>query len=345
MQKLKDLFTKYRKAIFITLAVLLASIIGLISFYSYKMYIESLSVETRIEKIKNAIALVSFEDLTNFVDFRQLSQGMADVLILDSRLNFPADATAISISESMQKNLLELLKNKEVKEEDSKITIFDPLIPLPLDFFVQFHSTLKIIEKGENAAIIEVTIDNIRTTTNVQIKFLMQNTESYGWRILKILNPEELIEHFYHAKKKIRSQVVNFINEKNKIISDAMDKYFSITSCTVGIANISSNSDKILIIEIKGHNNGPYIVFNFNVNTTYYNSKTKKEVTAFSLNLARRVFPNENFSNSWSLGIDLDNPKHQLLLDNLPLSCVAEFNNMGLSSGKVLYLTEMPEEN
>lgn len=355
LQKLKDICTKHRKNIIASLCSLLVAILGIISFQIYSMYIFSLSIENRVEKIKDALVVSSFVDLAQFIDFNQIGLNMADLIILDSRSKFPEGSTPISISESVQKSLIGLLSAKEVEATEEKegevdeevaavISIFTPMNIFPNLALKQFISTFKILESDDNKALVEAVLKYERTNIEVKILLHMENTKSYGWRIIKILNPQQILDSYFEAKQILRNRVIRFVEERNNLTLSKMEKFFSLTSCFAAITTLSDKTTKILIIEVEGQNNGPHIIFNFNIITKYYNAKTEKLVDTFTLNLARRVFPYEKFSNVWNLQIDHDNPRHRILLDNSPLTCIAQFNNMSLSSGKVIYLNEIPAE-
>lgn len=317
-------------------AMVLALITGG-AVWGWQQYQFKQSPQKALQDIALALQKGNRQSLATLVDFRSLSENFAQQILQ----NYPAEAALPPVeivAENVQQQILDGFVKTEDPKRAAKPNPYAPLNPMPADTIAQIATSIEMQQADTTFALARATVDYPRAEKKFTLIFRMEKKEGLGWQLIKIVNAQELVQSFIFAQQSIDQQKSNALAEKNAEQQQRMDKQMVVNSCTVMAGMLSDGKTALLSIEVLARNPGPHAVLNFNLEATLSSPKESEKSQKFLLNLAKRTLQGENLSHTWNIALDPQNPDHQYLLSEKKLQCTARFNNMGLSSGEVLFL-------
>lgn len=323
------------KKILIGMGVLL--VVATCTFFGWRHYQFKNSSLKALQDISQALQKGNRQSLAELVDFRTLSESFARQIVQD----LPADAAHPPVeilAEHIQQRILDNFNKAAEAPKGAKPSPFAPLNPLPPDTLAQIATSLTLEKAEDNFALAHAKVDYPRAEKAFTLIFQMEKKDGAPWRLTKISNAHEIVESFLQAQQSIDQQKSNALAAKNAEQQQRMDTQLIVSSCTAVAGMLSDGKTALLSVEILARNPGPHAVLNFNVKALLTGQKHPDQDISFLLNLAKRTLQGENFAHTWNIALDLQNPDHQYLLAEKKLQCTTKFNNMGLSSGEVLFV-------
>lgn len=322
-----------------TFALILVGLcfLGSCVFFGWRHYQFKNSPQKALQEITQALQKGNHATLAMRVDFRTLSETFSHQILQE----YPAtsDMPPLEIiAENIQQRIFTGIGKVEEPPKGVKPNPYAPLAPLPADAMAQIATSLEMQQVDEQFALARAKVEYPRAEKTFTLIFQLEKSAGRGWQLTKITNATELIQAFALSQQSIDQQKVDALAEKNAEQQKRMNAQMVVNSCTAVVGMLSDKKTALLSIEILAHNPGPHAVLNFNVETQLTSKLHPAEKHSFLLNLAKRTLQGEDFRHTWNIGLDLQNPEHLYLLEEKKLECTARFNNMGLSSGEVLFL-------
>lgn len=311
--------------------------LGSCVFFGWRHYQFKNSPQKALQEITQALQKGNRATLAMLVDFRTLSEAFSHQIIQEYPANSDIPSVEI-LAENMQQNIFAGIGKVEDPPKGAKPNPYAPLAPLPADAMAQIATSLEMQQTDEQFALARAKVEYPRAEKTFILIFQLEKSAGRGWQLKKIANASELIQAFMLSQQSIEQQKADALAAKNAEQQKRMNAQMVVNSCTAVAGMLSDRKTALLSIEILAHNPGPHAVLNFNVETQLASKQHPAEQHRFLLNLAKRTLQGENFSHTWNIGLDLQNPEHLYLLEEKKLDCTARFNNMGLSSGEVLFL-------
>lgn len=321
----------------ILIGAMLAIIVAGCAFWGWQHYQFKQSPQKALQDITQALQKGNREQLAMLINFRTLSENFARQILQ----SYPA-AVSLPPLEILAENVQQRILDNFVKAEESKKGVkpnpYAPLNPMPADTIVQIGTSLEMQQADARFALVRAIVDYPRAEKKFTLIFQMEKKESLGWQLTKIVNTPELVQSFILAEQSIEQQKTNALAAKNAEQQQRMDKQMLVNSCTAVAGMLSDGKTALLTIEVLTRNPGPHAVLNFNLEASLNGKKHPGNAQKFLLNLAKRTLQGENLHHTWNITLDPQKPDHQYLLAEKTLQCTARFNNMGLSSGEVLFI-------
>lgn len=331
---MKEFFTKYKKILVLSIGVLLL-LGGAVGGFGY--YQAQRSPEKALKNITLALQKGNRVALATLVDFRVLSEHFSAAIV--AAYGKDKVPSVPELADALQQQVLDGL---DAKPDDSakpvKADPYAPLHPFPLDTLAQIATTLQLETAEDTFALLRAKVDYPRAEKNFALVLQMDKTTSGAWRISKIVNAADIVRAFIASEASIAQQKSFALAEKNNEQRERMNGQFIVHSCTVVADLLSDGKTALMTIEILGRNPGPHAIHSFNIEASLTGTKPKVTPKVFLLNLAKRTLQGENFSHTWNITLDLQNPDHVYLLQEKKLQCTTRFNNMALGSGEVLFV-------
>lgn len=307
------------------------------AFWGWQQYQFKQSPQKALQDIALALQKGNRQSLAILVDFRSLSENFAQQVLQNSPAGAEFPPVEI-LAENVQQRILDSFTKTEDPKKAAKPDPYAPLNPMPPDTIAQLATSIEMQQVGATFALARATVDYPRAEKKFTLIFQMEKKKGLGWQIIKIANAQELVHAFIQAQQSIDQQKSNALAEKNAEQQQRMDKQMVVNSCTAVAGMLSDGKTALLSVEVLARNPGPHAVLNFNLEATLNSTKNSEKTQKFLLNLAKRTLQGENLSHTWNITLDPQNPDHQDLLAEKKLQCTARFNNMGLSSGEILFL-------
>lgn len=323
------------KKILIGIGLLL--IVAACVFFGWRHYQFKNSPQKTMQNITQALHKAKLEHLAVLIDFRTLSESFARQMLQD----LPKDAAlppVTILAEQIQQRILDNFTKPEEQPKGVKANPFAPLNPLPAGTLAQIGTSITLEKVEDNFALAHAKVDYPRAEKTFNLIFQLEKKGDAPWRLTKINNAHEIIQSFLEAQQSIDKQKSDTLAAKNAEQQQRMDSQLVVNSCTAVAGLLSDGKTALLSVEILARNPGPHAVLNFNVKTLLTGKKHSDKTISFLLNLAKRTLQGENFAHTWNIALDPQNPEHQYLLAERTLQCTTTFNNMGLSSGEVLFV-------
>lgn len=331
---IKGFIGRHKKLLvcFVGLVALAGCVVGGLRYYTIQR-----SPEKAVQTITLALQKGNRIALASLVDFRSLAENFSQHIVAA----YGADTVPPlpDLADTIQQKVLESFDAKAAESgKPTKAALYAPLNPFPPDTLVQIGTTLEVQTIENNFALLRAKVDYPRAETAFTLVFQMDKSASDAWRISKIVNAAEMVQAFMAAEASIARQKADALAEKNAEQRKRMDAQLRIHSCTAVAGLLSDRQTALLTVEILGRNPGPHAVHNLNIEASLTGKKDPHAPSIFLLNLAKRTLQGEDFSHTWNIALDVQNPEHQYLLREKTLQCGVQFNNMGLSSGEVLFV-------
>lgn len=294
-------------------------------------------------KLKNALREQRMPELAALVDFRTLAGDLA-VWIYAERPQTPRlgknDAESQTLmSEEVQRSLLAALT--QVSAPDEKPAPPAPHAPLPYwpeDLASQLGATLQLQATRDNTAILKAEVKYPLVDRTLAPLLAMEKLPAGPWTVKRVFNAQEMVRQFVDAENALQRHWEEALAKTNNAETQKMNAQLAISSCTATTRMISDAAYFMLVVEIMGYNKGDQTIHNMNIVVDIPAKGT--ETRRRRLNMARRILPGENFSNTWRLELEADGADSPPLPLSSALQCAAQPQAMTLGNGNVLYLRD-----
>ena len=155
------------------------------------------------------------------------------------------------------------------------------------------------------------------------------------------VNAEDIVRQFreYQMERMIAQRQI--ILDKNANIKKRMEDILPIRSCTASAGLISDGKTLLVVVTVKGKNNGTVMIGSVDLSAKICAPDGKELMHRF-LNAIQPTAPGETFERSWTIELDGESELDKALLSARKLSCEASWKTLGLANGEVLHFTVAP---
>ncbi len=162
-----------------------------------------------------------------------------------------------------------------------------------------------------------------------------------GWRVADFVNADDVVRQFreYQMERMLAQRQI--ILDKNANIKKRMEEILPIQSCTVNAGLISDGKTLLVVVTVKGKNNGTVMIGSVDLSAKICAPDGKELMHRF-LNAIQPTAPGEPFERSWTIELDGEGELGKALLSARKLSCEASWKTLGLANGEVLHFTVAP---
>lgn len=344
MLQIKNLFKNHKKLAILVLCIALCGV-GAGGFYGYRWYEYRQTSAFAMEKLKNAISPADPESLAKLVDFRSVSQDLAQAIMKSFPFYLAGQEQDRKISDALQTAILKHLSEKPAsfavqEEENEEKALQKPLIILPPDFGEQFVKNMNMHETSPDSAMLSTTITNPQLERPVKLLLKLQKGPN-GWRLNHVLNATELASQLRGELLKRHIRLREVFEAKNSATRKKMEQTLPMVACNADGGLLSDGKTFILMIHVLARNISQIQANNYSVDVSIF-GKNNNLVEKRFLNTAKPVGPGEDFEHRWSFELESQSPLAQELMANLPLHCSAAWQTLGLGNSQVWHIEEVP---
>lgn len=323
--------------------VILALICG--AYFGWDMYKYRKTSAFAFDKLKKELTPPDPKALAQLVDFNSLSLDLADAI----RQSFPFFMAGNDQERRIQhliqmavlKKFMEKEEPKAPKDESEEESLKKDLEIFPADFVSQLASTMQLRNVSQDEALISAKINNPLLKQTFTLVFSMRKTQD-GWKVRHIANSKELAAQMRVAMLDRYSRQRAVYVDKNTITTRRMNDILPIQSCTADAGLLSDAKITLMVVHVIARNKGNHQINNFNLDTVIM-GKNGKPILRRYLNVAKPVAPGEDFNHRWNFELDSNSPLAKALIAGGPLTCDGAWQTLGMGSGEVLHIIEVPE--
>lgn len=323
--------------IFLALAVSVGAYSGW-RYYEYRQ-----SSEYAFLRLQEALHPPDPEDLARRVDFNTLSGHLAQAIAKSYPFLKKGPDQIHDVKAMLQTGLLKQLLHREEapkEEEDPQKRLQEALYVLPPDFQNQLAANLALQSAHEGTALLRASIRHPLLDKKFPLLLRMDQTAN-GWLVRDLVNAEELVAEFRAAQVKRMKARRGLILQKNEQTRRRMDATLPLQSCTASAGLLSDGKTLLLVAHVLARNTGSVAVNNMNLNATF-SGLDHSLLLQRHLNAVQPVRPGEDFERRWTIELDGTSPLGRSVLAAGKISCSARWKTLGLASGEVLHLSDVP---
>ena len=342
---LSGLAAKARAHRLLTLAavLLLAGGLGAGGYYGWRTWQYRQTGEYAFTRLKEALTPPNTEELAKRVDFRALFAELSHAVARAFPFYKAGPDQEHALSQQLQTALLRRLREKDAspakgEEPDAATKLRQPLVLFPPDFLAQLPAGLTLTESGADTARIRTEITHPQLETVFPLEFEMRRGPD-GWTVRHLTNADEVAGILRQALLARQQASVDVVLRKNEATLRRMESILPIQSCEAEAGLLSDGSTLLLMVLMRGQNQGGIQVNNMDLDTAILGANGAPVLTR-NLNAAEPVYPGAAFSHRWSIELDARSPEGQRVLAGMPLTCRPVWRSMGLSSAEVLHIAE-----
>lgn len=332
------------KLLAIVAVLLLSGALAAGGYYGWRTWQFRQSSEYAVLRLKEALSPPNTEELAKRVDFRALFTDLSHAV----RQAFPfykagPDQEHV-LSQQLQTALLRRLREKDATpsakadEPDAAAKLRQPLVLFPPDFLAQLPGGLTLVETNGDTARIRTEIKHPQLDVTLPLEFELRHGPD-GWIVRHITNAEAVVGTLRTALLTRQQARVDIVVRKNEATLKRMESILPIQTCEAEAGLLSDGSTLLLMVLMRGQNQGGIQVNNMDLDTSIY-SGDGAPVLERHLNAAEPVYPGTEFSHRWSIELDAQSPEGERILAAGPLTCRPTWRSMGLASAEVLHITE-----
>lgn len=319
----------------------LALAVGAYSGWRYYEYRQS--SEYAFLRLQEALQPPDPQDLARRVDFNTLSAHLAEAIAKNYPFLKKGPDQIRDLKAMLQTGLLKQMLHKveaSKEEEDPQKRLQEALYVLPPDFQNQLAANLSLQSTHEGTALLNASIRHPLLDKEFPLLLRMDQTAD-GWLVRDLANAEELVAQFRAAQVKRMEARRGLILQKNEQTRRRMDAALPVQSCTASAGLLSDGKTLLLVAHVLARNTGSVGVNNMNLSATF-SGPEHKELLHRYLNAVQPVRPGEDFERRWTIELDGTSPLGQSVLAAGKISCSANWRTLGLASGEVLHLSDVP---
>ncbi len=312
-------------------------------FWAWKKYTHANSPEAYIAKVNTALLTADLAALATLVDFRTLSEDFAQHILsqpMASPSSAPRNTQVPLLSEDIQKFFLQKMhtRDEDAEKEDSTNPL-DPLLPVPPNFITQIAGNLSLHTQTRTDAVAIVKMEYPRIEKEYMLQFLLQKKPD--WRIVRFLNAKELVHAYVQEDTFLeqgRKKARQIQRDKDK---KRIEAQLTIDECTAFLHKPRGQKEPILVVRIRGYNNGPYIIRNMTFDITV-EARTSHGQLEFKqkVNRGTRLNVGTTLEDNFNHELQTEGKDAEFLLEAPKVSCTAHVHFMTLDNGEVLYLPD-----
>ncbi|MDR1855663.1 MAG: translation initiation factor IF-2 [Desulfovibrio sp.] len=325
--------------------ILIALCLG--AFFGWKYYQYRQTAQFAFEKLQADLNGANLRSLAGRVDFNALTGHLAGAIAATYPFLRKGPDQVTTLRNAIQAVLLDRMMKKEEppKEEPDPAKLLQlPLTVLPADFLTQFKGTLAMAPAQKDidkSVLLSASVVHPLLNHTFSLLLRMDRTQA-GWKVRDLINAEEVVQEFREAQLKRMEARRNVVVRKNADTKARMDQIMPILGCTVGSAVISDGRTLLTMINVLARNIGKVAVNNNNVEAKFVDAQGNL-VFERNLNATEHTQPGEDFDKRWTVESDISDELGKKILQAGDLTCVAVWRTMGLGSGEVLHIAEVPE--
>ena len=332
-----------RKHTFVLAAILLVILAAVGGYSGWRHYQFRQTAEFAFSQLKDALRPVKPADLAVRVDFAAITKPLVKAVVQHYPALKQGPNQTRDLSDMIQIGLLKQARIKEepAKEETDEVArLKTPLYLLPPTFYTQLAETLTLQNPTDTTALIAAKVRHPVLNKEFSILLRMDKTPE-GWRVDDFVNAEDIVRQFreYQMERMVAQRQI--ILDKNANIKKRMEEILPIQSCTVSAGLISDGQTLLVVVTVKGKNNGTSMIGSVDLSAKICAPNGTELMHRF-LNAIQPTAAGETFERSWTIELDGESELGKALLSARKLSCEASWKTLGLGSGEVLHFTVAP---
>lgn len=328
---------------------LVAGIAGLVvvaagTLLGWRYYQYRQSAEFAFVRFKEALQPVNMEELLQRVDFNALTMPLVKAAARHYPFAKKGAQQEVHLKDAIQTALFQQtrLKEESSKEDLDDITrLIRPLYVLPSDFLTQLAATLTLQGDDGRTALLTATIHHTLLNKDFPVQLRMDHTTA-GWRVRTLANAEELVGQFRAAQVERMQGQRQILVDKNVRTAQQMAEILPIKECAANAALLSDRKTLLLVVTVDGKNESSVVINNMNLSATV-SSASGQELLHRYLNAVAPIMPKQPLHYSWTIELDSAGAEGKAVLAAGPLACQGKWQTLGLASGTVLHIAEVPE--
>ena len=323
--------------------LLLVAGLGAGGYFGWRTWQYRQTSEFAVTRLKEALSPPKTEELAKRVDFRALFAELSQAVARAFPFYKAGPDQEHVLSQQLQTALLRRLREKDASpakggEPDAAERLRQPLALFPPDFLAQLPAGLSIVETNGDSARIRTEITHPQLEVVFPLEFELRRGPD-GWTVRHLTNADEVAGILRAALLARQQATVDVVLRKNDATLRRMESILPIQSCEAEAGLLSDGNTLLLMVLMRGQNQGGIQVNNMDLDTTVFGANGAPVLTR-NLNAAEPVYPGAAFSHRWSIELDAQSPEGQRVLAGIPLTCRAVWRSMGLSSAEVLHVAE-----
>lgn len=328
-------------------ALLLVAALAAGGAYGWRTWQYRQTSEFALLRLKEALSPPNAEELAKRVDFRTLFTDLAQAVSRSFPFYKAGPEQEHQLRQQLQTALLKRLLEKDATrsskegEPDAAAKLRQPLVLFPPDFLAQLPAGLTLVESTEDTARIRTEIRHPLLDLVFPLEFEMRRGPD-GWIVRHLLNADAVAGALREALLARQQARVDVVVRKNEATLKRMRELVPLQSCEAEAGLLSDGRTLLLMVLMRGRNQGGIQVNNMDLDTTILGADGEPVLHRF-LNAAEPVLPGGEFRHRWSIELDGQSPEGRRILAAGPLTCRATWRTMGLSSAEVLHIVETPD--
>ncbi len=344
VQTLKAQVIKYK---WILLGTVLAVLLALATVFGVRYYQFRQSPQYAYGTFQAALATANIEKLAHLVDFRTITQHLADETIKTFPFFLAGPDQQGKISNLYQAQILKILRQKPEGNDDGLINdpvvlLQKPLYVLPPDIVPQLVRNMALRNVDSTSQMITTSFEHPLLKRSFPV-VLGLTKSSDGWIIRDYLNAHDTLTSFRAIlEERLRAQR-HLLVLKSKKIQQEMEKTMEIQSCECQAGLISDKRTLLIVVHILARNKTGLTVKNVNATTRITNAKGETLLER-QLNAVDPTGPSEDFSHRWTIELDGTSDEGKAILAAGPLSCKPTWRTLTLSNSRVFHTEPLPEQ-
>ncbi|MBE6442786.1 MAG: translation initiation factor IF-2 [Desulfovibrio desulfuricans] len=323
------------------LALILAAVGG---YFGWQHYQYRQTADFAFLRFKEALQPANLEELVGRVDFNAVTLPLARAVSRHYPFLKQGPQQEQHLNDMIQTALFKQtrLKEEAPKEQPDAVTrLKTPLYALPPDFLTQLAASLALQESDGASALLTAVVRHQLLDKAFPVQLRMEHAPS-GWRVRGLANAEELVAQFRAAQLERMNGQRQLLVDKNTRTKKRMEQTLPIRACTASAGLLSDGKTLLLVVSVEAKNEGQAAVNNINLSVTVCGADGRELLHRY-LNAVVPTMPQQPLNHSWTIEMDGASPEAQAILAAAPLSCKTAWQTMGLASGEVLHITDVPE--
>ncbi|MBO4300426.1 MAG: translation initiation factor IF-2 [Desulfovibrio sp.] len=333
-----------RSHVILLASILLIILIAAGAYTGWRHYQYRQTAEFAFLRFKDALQPVNLDVLVDFVDFNGLTMPLARNVSKKYPFLRKGPHQEAQLNDMIETAIFQQTRLKEEPPKDipdAETRLKTPLYAMPPDFLTQLCASLTLAEHGEQTALMTATVHHQLLNRDFALRLRMDHTQE-GWRLRSLANAKELVEQFREAQVERMNGQRQLLVDKNNRTKQRMQEVLPINNCTASAALLSDGKTLLVGVSVDAKNMDQVAVSSINLSSLIIASQGQELLHRY-LNAVVPVMPQQPLHHSWTIEMDKESPEAKAILAAGQLTCKAAWQTIGLSSGEVLHIIEVPE--